>query len=415
MITRIVLKDWKSFGNATLHIDPLTILIGTNASGKSNVLDALHLLRKVGQGAGWLAAVNGSSREDTGIRGSTEWLIRRGAPHFELTVHLSGEDQNTEYVYHVCLDVTEDGRIETLDESLKRLKQRMVSGEYRYTKQIFSTELKDAAAPSIATYITNNKQGRGRRFDLRRNLSLLTQLQGMTVVQDVSAAVEDVLSQLKKIFVFDPIPSQMRDYTRLSDQLADNGSNIAGVLAALEPDRANEIHQTLTRYLHRLPENEIHQVYAEPVGKLGTDAMLYCEERQSDGDILIMDARGMSDGTLRFLGILTALLTLPPESLLVVEEIDNGLHPSRSFLLVELLKSIGNNRSVDVVCTTHNPALLNELGNTMIPFISVVYRDDESGASHIKLLEDIKYLPRLMAKGKVGTLLSKGLLEEAVQ
>ena len=45
MITKLKLHNWKSFEDATLYIDPLTFLIGTNASGKSNVLDAFEFLR----------------------------------------------------------------------------------------------------------------------------------------------------------------------------------------------------------------------------------------------------------------------------------------------------------------------------------------------------------------------------------
>ena len=44
MIKELSLKNWKSFTEATLYIDPLTVLIGSNASGKSNALDALLFL-----------------------------------------------------------------------------------------------------------------------------------------------------------------------------------------------------------------------------------------------------------------------------------------------------------------------------------------------------------------------------------
>ena len=45
MITKIRLQNWKSFKDSTIYIDSLGILIGTNASGKSNVLDAFVFLR----------------------------------------------------------------------------------------------------------------------------------------------------------------------------------------------------------------------------------------------------------------------------------------------------------------------------------------------------------------------------------
>ena len=65
---------------------------------------------------------------------------------------------------------------------------------------------------------------------------------------------------------------------------------------------------------------------------------------------------------------------------------------------------MSSERNVDVLCTTHNPTLISELGNEMIPFISYVVRD-EKGISHIKLLEDKENLAKLMAAGNVGDLM----------
>ena len=62
------------------------------------------------------------------------------------------------------------------------------------------------------------------------------------------------------------------------------------------------------------------------MGRLGRDAILYCEEIWNlNQEPIIVDASGMSDGTLRFLAILTAMLTQPKNSLIVIEEVDNGL------------------------------------------------------------------------------------------
>ena len=57
MITTLLLDDWKSYARAELQIDAITVVIGTNASGKSNALDALALLNRVSSGcAGKLRA-----------------------------------------------------------------------------------------------------------------------------------------------------------------------------------------------------------------------------------------------------------------------------------------------------------------------------------------------------------------------
>ena len=76
-----------------------------------------------------------------------------------------------------------------------------------------------------------------------------------------------------------------------------------------------------------------------------------------------ISARSLSDGTLRFLGELTALLTAPPGSLILIEEIENGLHPARVHLLVELLTGLTAERNVQVLATTHSPAVLGALVN----------------------------------------------------
>jgi predicted ATPase len=122
----------------------------------------------------------------------------------------------------------------------------------------------------------------------------------------------------------------MRGFAALSERLEADGGNMAGVIAALPPDRQQQLEETLTKYAARLPERDVARVYSETVGKFNADAMLYCEERFGDsGERSTVDARGMSDGTLRFLAILTALLTRPRGSLLIIEEVDIGLHPSR--------------------------------------------------------------------------------------
>ncbi|MFM6453201.1 MAG: AAA family ATPase, partial [Planktothrix sp.] len=46
-------------------------------------------------------------------------------------------------------------------------------------------------------------------------------------------------------------------------------------------------------------------------------------------------------------------MTRPEGSLIVIEEVDNGLHPSRAGLLLQMLREIGQKRNIDVLVTTH--------------------------------------------------------------
>ena len=50
MLKKLILENWKSFRYAELPLDPLTVLIGTNASGKSNVVEALEFLQRIAKG-----------------------------------------------------------------------------------------------------------------------------------------------------------------------------------------------------------------------------------------------------------------------------------------------------------------------------------------------------------------------------
>lgn len=249
---------------------------------------------------------------------------------------------------------------------------------------------------------------------MNRNTAVLFQSKSLhlkkKVIVDVSA---NLLNLLSGIFILDPIPNHMRDYSQLSERLMTDGSNIAGVLAALSDEKKAEIESKLTAYLKELPEKDIEKVWAERIGKFNTDAMLYCKEGWREDNECIVDARGMSDGTLRFLAIVTAMLTNDKNKLIVVEEVDNGLHPSRAKILLNMLKELGRERNIDVIITTHNPALLDAAGTTMIPFITVAHRGN-GGESELTLLEDIEELPKLISSGNIGELATNGKIESAL-
>jgi len=213
-----------------------------------------------------------------------------------------------------------------------------------------------------------------------------------------------------------PIPSHMRYFSPLAEKLANDASNIAGVLAALPDKERASIESTLQRYVQSLPEKDIQRVWTEKVGPFENDAVLLCEEAwKNNQHPTKVDARAMSDGTLRFLAILTALLTLPERSQLLIEEVDNGLHPSRSDMLIRMLLAVGAERHIDVLASTHNPALLNRLGPDMVPFVVVAHRDPQTGFSDLTLLEDVGNLPKLMASGPLGELTASGALERSLK
>jgi len=413
MIKELKLKNWKSFREGTLYIDPLTIIIGANASGKSNTLDALLFLHRVSTGVGIFQAINGDVNLPA-LRGGMEWVCLKPNKQFTLEILTDSANENQEYRYHITIQVN-GTKAEVFEEKLTLLTYKPRS-KTPTKKELFTTSAEESDRPGIATRFSTAIQGNAsKRFDLNRSHVILSQTETLNLRKGVQEAAKHVLLQLQQIFVFDPIPSHMRDYTPLSDKLQTDGSNIAGVLAGLEKPRKDEVEKILTKYLKALPERDINRVWTEPVGKFGTDAMLYCEEGWQETQTHEIDARGMSDGTLRYLAIVTALLTRESGSLLVIEEVDNGLHPSRAHILVDMLKTLGKERGIDVIVTTHNPALLDAAGVRMVPFITVAHRDIHTGASHLTQLEDIQHLPKLMASGSLGRLNTEGRIESALK
>jgi len=402
---------WKSFEDATLYVDPLTVMIGANASGKSNALDGLQFLNRIASGKEIAAALGGDPTA-LPLRGGIEWATLDGSSRFTLEVTISSTEPRTEYVYAISVETSP--RVQIAAETLKRIRYRMHTKESPYEVSLVATDETVPENPSLTVRTYNGKGGTKR--DAHRGISLLTQLVGPTLPYEFTVGLDEVSSVLKNIFILDPIPSSMRGYSPFSETLRGDAANVAGVLAALPRDRGRVVEQQLTEYIREVPERDVRHVWAEPVGRFKTDAMLYCQEAfKPKSPPTTIDARGMSDGTLRMLAIVAALLTRPEGSVLVVEEVDNGLHPSRSDVLLRVLRELGEQRRIDIVVTTHNPALLDRLGPDMVPFVIVAHRDPTTGYSLLSLLETIEQLPKLMAGGTLGSLSARGQIERALE
>ncbi len=419
MLKEIYLKNWKSFGDATLYIDALTILIGPNASGKSNALDALAFLNRIASGIGINAILQGDATTQ-GLRGGLEWSARKPEQSFTLGVLCQGPDgSRTDFRYEIEIELLEQssgiGKTALIrSESLRRIKYRPKTDKNPYQIWLFRTDSCESDAPSITARLYNEKQGKPQPCS--RTNAILYQLSTQLPRQEITEGVRQVTEDLRNLFILDPIPSHMREVSPLSESLAGDGANIAGVLAGLSGEHKTKVEATLAKYVQHIPERDIRRVYAEREGKFQDRAMLYCDESWgAAGEEHPVEAKGLSDGTLRFLAILTAILTRPTGSLLVVEEIDNGLHPSRSSILLSMLQEVGGERGIDILLTTHNPALLDAMGPEMVPFITVSHRNTETGRSQLALLEELQGLPKLLAAGPVGKLSSQGRIEAALR
>ena len=397
MIKSLLLNNWKSFESAQLWVDQLTFIIGTNAAGKSNIVDALSFLANTATGCRLSDSVSL-------IRGGVEGLIKRDEDSATLNIVLIVGKE--EFNYGISLEL--EGK-----ELLIKEEKLVVTNHAGREKILYSTDEAEEGSNQIVARFQKDKAGPRKGLPVKRDFSVLSQIPNLNVIKDIKEKAELVSNSLKSIFVLDPKPEKMRHYTPLADKLASDGSNIAGVIAGLPDDKKKDFEKKLTDYVRPLPERDLKKIWAEPIGRFKTDAMLYCTEEWTEGNLTEFDARSMSDGTLRFIAIVSALLSAQEGSTLVIEEVDNGLHPSRAGELVMALKELGAQKNIDIICTTHNPVLIDALGPEMLPFISYVSRSDISGNSEINLLEDAPHLLKLLANYTPGDMMTNGLLSNA--
>jgi len=209
--------------------------------------------------------------------------------------------------------------------------------------------------------------------------------------------IEELLSALNRIIVLNPDPSQMRDYNRITDvRLKMDASNISAALYDICKDAEKKTR--ILDFMRRLPENEIKDISFIKT-KIGDIIFALKEKYMSSSELV--DAKKLSDGTLRCIAIITALLSAEEDSIVIVEEADNGIHPSRLQALINEVEEICVENNSDIIITTHNSGLLDMYDGELISGVNLIYREVKEGVSKIISIEDIA--------GAFGIIASEGL------
>jgi AAA15 family ATPase/GTPase len=423
LIKSFTFENFKSFSKAELDIENLTILVGTNASGKTNAIEGIKILSEIATGVELSMLLDGIKSIE--IRGGSKGCARFDSDYFILGC-LIGYKRNIDLEYRIHIRVGE--RIFVEDESLVK---RAVNEEEE--DFVFRTkQSKKGSADIIVTY-NNGKKGMNPDITCIRTASVLSQLSTKLPTETTAEKTDHdliscVLKHLRSMFFLDPQPSMMGNYIRKVDiELRPNAENISPVLYKLFKDKV--IKNKVLKLISKLPENEIreisfietpldevmialHEAYG-PQGIIkgnGEGFKSNSKEKQS-----FIEAKRLSDGTLRCLAIITALLSKESGSMVLIEEVDNGIHPNRAQGLINTISEIAKERGIDVVITTHNPALLNAINREDLVGVVVCYRDTETGSSEFVQILDIEKYPELMAKGKLGDLLTKDELTKAIK
>ncbi|TXK35837.1 AAA family ATPase [Nonomuraea sp. C10] len=430
-LAQLSLTSFKTFRDARLPLGDMTLLIGRNSSGKSNALDGLEVLSRLAEGGDIVDSLDSRRGDEGPLRGG----ITGCPPHGEDTFRLGCQVINFDRVEHgayvgIIFDVEIRVRPEPgiISESL-----RGFSGKLRRTNDLagraFHTLLHGVSSSegsgSIEARYYNGRPGRDPKATFRSSRLLTAQLPlRLDLTTDaerhVAAAAQDVLDTLRGVFHLDPVPHLMRQYVPSRDirlrRTAENISAVVGHLKHVDP----AAYERLLRHAQALVDHKISGI--ELIRSELDDLMLALRE-----DGATTPAREMSDGLLRFIAIATTLLRQgrdldlnrrePTDGaaipLLVIEELENGLHPSQASQLLKLVKSATEERTAQTVFTTHSPALLSALSREDHRNVVVSTRDRETGLSRLTKLPDLAGYPSLMAQGDLGAVITSGLLEQS--
>lgn len=430
MLKSIRIQNFKSYKDATFELSPFTVLIGANASGKSNAIEALRFMSILAQGQKLSSFRFSVMNQDGGIRGSIEKMMYNDTP-MKLNSEIRNSNENlliqneSKCSFTSTFDYDDynvlENEISLTDDELHITKEmlKQKNGKVLY-------EIKEHNEGTYATDVSvsydNFKRGgikpTTQCSDQRTIFSQLTPAsiseryeKSKKIIPEICQKIE---IDLRSMFFLDPVPAKMRDYCDRDKVLRSNGENLSGVIHNLT---RNPIFSSAERFANRkaildfirsLPEQYFVRLRSDrlPNGKsiVALTESFGEETREYDASLL-------SDGTLRVLAIAVALLSVPENTTVVIEELDNGIHPSRAKTLLTKINDIAKKRSLKILITTHNPALLNALPAEIVPNSVFCYRDPIDGSSKLVKISDIPNSIDLLMRGSLGDLLTSQQLD----
>ena len=406
MFTSLRLERFKNFKDAELKLGPFTVLIGANASGKSNIRDAFRFLHGIGRGYSLADIIGekygeGGDRVWSGIRGGTREITFAGGRSFALTsqslvpsgVKSRYADFSEEsFRYQIEVGIGQKNPLpELVKEQLdlvghhnlfcRSKKGKNSNIQFYNTFHLFKEHkwygpvCVDDYPKSLAFLREITMESKDREFWSSQNKR--TEELFMHFYQDYDESLEDYTRMRFFDWSLDAIrqpslPGQ--------DVLSDNGRNLSSVLYAICQNDQGK--RTLLSWIEELtPMDPVDfEFQTDPTGRVL--ATLVERNKQK---ITLASA---SDGTLRFLAFLAAFLGPHPSSFYFFEELENGIHPTRLSLLLDLVENQVKNKNIQVVATTHSPELLGRLSKDSLEHASLIYRlPDEPDARIIRVLD----------------------------
>ena len=399
MITKLEIDGFKSFRDFSIEFSPFTVVAGKNASGKSNLFDALELLSRCAtydlrmafpERRGTIAeqfTLLDNQQHGQRMKFAVELLVDRFVRdnwgrevelnfprlRYELGIGLSKDEQGFEtlVVEHEALSkIPMDGdtwALHFIGTAKKQLWKVLKSG--------------GTSNPFIDTNIENNikvinvrqdgKQGNKRTFFANKvSQTVLSSIESVDFPH-IFAVREELRNWRFMQLSPDALRQPTKQDAKLNYEITHIGENLAAALYRIKSkDEYNII--AISRLLNKfLPEYVKVDVINDSANK-----QFIIELTSQDNKTFT--SRVLSEGTLRLLALCIMQYDDTYRGLLCFEEPENGIHPQRIRTMIQLLEDMAINIMDDepllrqVIVNTHSPNFVTYLAqNVNDPNVSV--------------------------------------------
>ncbi|MCW5959561.1 MAG: AAA family ATPase [Pyrinomonadaceae bacterium] len=338
LIEKIRLRNILSFGDKGEEIEllPLNVIIGQNASGKSNLIDVMKLFNSLPQKRGL-----GNFISKTG--GIREWVWKGNIENFPPSSSVDVEFNTPHLVYSLHFNESNQ-RLYILFEEIESLEDRK-SFERHFDSFPEETFL-------VSDY--DHENGNKEKVIIKSYFSVFR------FFTDIDTNRSSRLREPQ-------LPDAPNDF------LEESGINLALVLNDLEHkgNTKDKIVENLKKFN---PQIKDYSVKIQ-----GGTVQLFIREEGLEKPI---SAMRLSDGTLRYLCLLAILCHPEPPPLICIEEPEVGLHPDILPTIAELMKEAS--QRTQLIVTTHSDILVSAFSD--MPEAVLVCEKDEDG-THFKRLE----------------------------
>lgn len=394
MITELEIEGFKSFGfpGEKFELGPLNFLVGSNASGKSNLIAALIFTHNaaifnVEYAINEYGGINEIRNKCLSIGNRTNIMRISLKIDYPPEEHQRIEEKITNFEYNFAIDCEKDDAIPiVVQENL--IVVTLNNGEKKRIPIIERT---------IDRLIVNDPfVNENNEIALHKhNYSHLVAF-GAGVFSPPCAMLRDYIN---KWAFFNINPSLARQSSRdIPNQiLGYSGDNLATILHRIESDP--EIKNAILYGLKGvIPGFEDFSTTKIPVE--GTWAFQILENKIEEG----LNPSSISDGTVRLLSLLVISVWVAKRSpFITIEEPENGLHPHLAGHLVDIFRDASEN--AQFLITTHNPDFLDYLKPD-----EVMLCDKVDGLTKIKKATDIVDIETFRKDFTLGELWEQGAL-----